>query len=57
MSNPNRYAVVLTVEGKFILEVKASSKMEALDKIDAFALEQDLAVTEQGEILPVRSSK
>ena len=52
-----KYAVVLTVEGGFILEVQAPNKLEAQVKIDTFAAAQDVGVVEQGEILPVRSSK
>lgn len=52
-----KFAVMLTVEDCFILEVEAPNKEEAEKRVDRFIESEDLVVTNQEDLLPVRTAK
>jgi len=52
-----KFAQVITVEGRFIVEVQAANKAEEAEKVRHFTEGQDLVIKDQGDMLSIRSVK
>jgi len=52
-----KYAVVATVEGRFVVEVGATDKVEANEKVRRFIESQGLTVMNLDESLSIRTVK